>query len=254
MKRIFAAVLGCLIALTTLSACKRNRGLGDLNDLATTEKHTQIFTNAPAPGVTIPSPSEQSGITPADNSWKANYKLRYLITENNETSELVEQRCNGIYCVTDVASGAISYFTQQGPDISQYILNPAAKSGSHTLQEGKSLADITSGFMKIAYIDPAFTTYSNVEYQNDDLIAGRTAKKYTQSAYSESGLLTAYAFVWIDAQYGFVSKCQVYNMTGTANTSWELQELTVGGVTAESIGFSTDGYTIIAETVPNSES
>ena len=170
--------------------------------------------------------------------------LTYTYTEGTESSELREMRCEGLYSVTDLASGAATYFIQNGSDIDQYVLNPAAMSGTHSVLSDQSLADITTGFMKIAYVDSSFPTLSNVEYQGEETVAGRVAAKYTQSAYNTAGLLTAYAFVWIDSEYGFASKCRVYNMTGSVNVSWELTELTVGGVSEESIGFSTDGYTI----------
>ncbi len=248
MKKIISLVL-IAASLLLMSSCGDDGGLGELGELATTAKHTQVFTDGNEVGTTAaPVSNPTAAVTSVqNNSWTANYSLTYSINENGETSVLKEQRCDGIYCVTDTASGAISYFEQNGEDIDQYILNPSAKTGTHSLLENSSLADITTGFMKIAAVNPEFTTYSNVEYQGEETVAGRSAKKYTQSAYSDAGLLTAYAFVWLDSEYGFASKCKVYNLTGTVNTSWELTEFSVGGVSADGIGFSTDGYEITEE-------
>ncbi|MBR1810715.1 MAG: hypothetical protein IJ766_03560 [Clostridia bacterium] len=242
MKKFIALFLSVCTAALLFTACKTNKTPEeDLNVYATTAKHTQNFIGT-EPGATAGNP----GGTPIliDNSWTSNYTLTYEFTENGEMSTLTERRCAGMYSVTDAGSGITSYFIQDGDNIDQYVLNPADNTGTHAVLNGQNLADVPTGFMKIAYVSPAFTTYANVEYQSADSVADRPAQKYNQSAYNDAGLLTAYAFVWLDSAYGFASKCQVYNLTGNINTGWELKSLTVGGVSAESIGFSTDGYTI----------
>lgn len=253
MKKLSCALIPVLIMLLVLSSCADKRGLGDLNDLATTVKSTQIFTEPRETTTESRNPNlPQNNAQPVqNNSWAGNYALTYTYTENSVSSEITEKRCDGVYCATDNASGTVSFFSQNGSNIEQYILNPAQKSGTHSVIKDNTLDNITTGFMKIAYIDPGFTSLSNVEYQNDDIVAGRGAKKYTQSAYSSAGLLTAYAFVWIDTEYGFISKCQVYSLSGTVSTSWELKDLSVGSVTEEKIGFTTDGYEITEQEAPS---
>lgn len=245
MKKRLPVIAALLALVLTCSACAQNDPAG-INEYATTVKNTQVFTEPEEAGSTAAQPSAgvSDSLLTANNSWMGNYSLTYTYTEGTESSQLREMRCAGLYSVTDLASGAATYFIQNGSDIDQYVLNPAAMSGTHSVLSDQSLADITTGFMKIAYVDSSFPTLSNVEYQGEETVAGRVAAKYTQSAYNTAGLLTAYAFVWIDSEYGFASKCRVYNMTGSVNVSWELTELTVGGVSEESIGFSTDGYTI----------
>lgn len=255
MKKKLIPLVLLLSAVLALSGCSGDRddsfGINEyattgVGESGTTRPHDEPGTTALPTTAAFDLPT--AGTTAADpstvSSWQSNYTLTYTFTENGERSELTETRCDGLYSARDAASGAVSYFRQNGSDIDSYVLNPTAKTGTHRLLTGKSLADITTGFMKIAYIDPSFTTLSNVEYQGSESVAGRPAAKYIQSVYDGTGLLTAYAFVWIDSEYGFVSKCMVYNLTGAVNTSWELLSLSVGGIDPVSAAVSTDGYTL----------
>lgn len=246
LKKLAFSMVCIFIMSILLSSCSDKHGLGELDELATTDKHTQVFTEKNEEGTTsaLSAPVNPGTQTVQNNEWTKNYTLNYVYSSDGVTSSVTEKRCSGIYSAVDDESGTVSFFSQNKDDIDQYVLNPSQKSGTHSVVKNSSLDSITTGFMKIAYIDPSFASMSNVEFQNDDTVAGRGAKKYTQSAYSTTGLLTAYAFVWIDNEYGFVSKCQVYSLSGNVNTSWELKSFSVGNVTAESIGFSTDGYDI----------
>lgn len=236
----------CLLALiAALFASCVDDSAGSLSELDTTVKNTQVFTDTGEEGTTALMSSGGTG-TPIliDESWLSNYTLSYTYEENGQISDLTEHRCEGVYTAKEGSSGAMTCFLQNGENVDEYALNPANKTGTHMVLSNQSLSSITPGFLKIARVDAAFPTLSNVEFQGEESVAGRPAKKYAQSAYNSAGLLTAYAFVWIDDEYGFASKCRVYNLTGSVNVSWELKSLTVGGVTEESIGFSTDGYEI----------
>ncbi|MBR5428633.1 MAG: hypothetical protein IK118_09820 [Clostridia bacterium] len=247
MKKPLAALLCALCVFSLLTSCKKREEPG-LEMYATTAKQTQVFTD-PAQVEFTTAPTVQPPVTEAtalnvDVSWMDNFILSYSFSQNGVYSFLTERRCAGIYSVTDNATGISTFFIQNGKNIEQYVLDPQTKRGSYSEIENAELAGLSTGFMKIAYLDPTFTTNPSVEYQLEEAVAGRAAKKYTQSSFSAAGLLTAYAFVWIDEEYGFASKCQVYNLTGSVNTSWELQSLEVGSVTKDSIGFSTEGYDI----------
>ena len=244
-----AAGLAALLLAGGLAACKPDDGGDTLENLATTVRYTQSFTEA---GLTAPA-GDANGLIAVDNSWTGNYTLTYSYSENGTLSRLTERRCEGLYSVTDEESGVVSFFIQEGDRIEQYMLDPTGKVGTHAALEGQNLSGISTGFMRIAAVNPAFPTYANVEYQGDETVNGRPARKYTQQAYNDAGLLTAYAFVWIDTQYGFASKCQVFNLTGEVNTTWELRSIEVGAVTPESIGFSTDGYTITEAEQPEED-
>lgn len=244
------SLLFCLLFI--LSSCKEDDRTFHINEYATTDPPKESLTILPSrePGSTssssetpvLPGSDESAVSNPSTSSWQSNYTLTYAFTENGERSELTETRCDGLYSAKDLASGTISYFRQEGENIDSYVLNPSAMTGNHAIIEGKNLQDITTGFMKIAYLDPGFSMFSNVEYQGTESVAGRPAAKYTQSAYDSTGLLTAYAFVWVDSEYGFASKCMVYNLSGAVNTSWELLSLEVGGVSLDSAAISTEGY------------
>lgn len=243
-KKRIAILCLLALALSLFSSCADDSA-GSLSELDTTAKNTQVFTDDEEEGTTAPTYSGGTGSPILINeSWLSNYTLSYTYEENGQSSNLTEQRCEGIYTAKEETSGALTCFLQSGDDVEEYVLNPQTKTGTHSVLSDQSLASITPGFLKIARVDAAFPTLANVELQGEESVAGRPAKKYTQSAYNTAGLLTAYAFVWIDEEYGFASKCRVYNLSGSVNVSWELKSLTVGGVTEESIGFSTDGYEI----------
>ena len=248
MKKTLAVLLCALCAASLLTSCKNKDAEQGLEMYATTAKQTQVFTD-PAPIEYTTVPTSPPSVTDAsalnvDTTWTDNYTLTYSFSQNGVYSFLTERRCAGIYSVTDNATGISTYFIQNGKNIEQYVLDPQTKKGTYSEIENAELANLSTGFMKIAYLDPAFTTNPNVAYQTEEPVAGRAAKKYTQSSFTAAGLLTAYAFVWVDEEYGFASKCQVYNLTGSVNTSWELQSLEVGTVTKETISFSVDGYDI----------
>lgn len=247
MRKIVVFALCLATVLGALTACKKQSEPG-LEAYATTEKHTQVFTD-PAPVEYTTAPTVSVPVTGGselnvDASWMDNFTLSYSYSQNGVYSFLTERRCAGIYSVTDNATGISTYFIQNGKDIDQYVLDPQTKKGTYSVVEDAELAQLSTGFMKIAYLDPSFTVNPGVEFQIEEPVAGRAAKKYTQSSFTPAGLLTAYAFVWVDEEYGFASKCQVYNLAGSVNTGWELQSLEVGGVTKEDISFSTEGYDI----------
>ncbi len=248
MKRIIAAALAAVCLAAALTACRKDNDEPGLEMYATTGKATQVFTDPQPTEVTttpgLPQLTTEPNALNVNASWMDNFILSYSFSENGVYSFLTERRCAGIYSVTDTATGISTYFLQNGKNIDQYVLDPTTKKGTHSVVQDTLLANLSTGFMKIAYLDPSFTLNPNVKAQEEDQVAGRKAKKFTQSSYTEAGLLTAYAFVWVDEEYGFASKCQVYNLSGAINTSWELQSLETGTMSAEAISFSTEGYEI----------
>lgn len=168
------------------------------------------------------------------SEWQSNYKLTYRYMKDTEESIITEYRGEDFFCSVDNETGIITYLQQADDDIKQYMLNPSTLVGSNIPLLNQNLSHLRSGFMKIATVNPYFISYNNVTFNAEDKVSERQAKKYIQKAYKENQL-TSLAYVWIDDEYGFASKCEVFSDSGTLIASWELLEIEVGNISLASI-------------------
>lgn len=243
MSKKITAVLMLTVFLLSLafSSCKDNDiTLDPIGEV--TKDVTRVYaddTNA-SEGVT------DSAQPAADDSWKTNYVLEYNYADTNGVSRIKEIRCGDKYQAIDTETGYVSYFVQNGEDVEQYVLNTKEKTGMHTVSADSKMSELTSGFMQVAFIAPDFASSEAVVFEGIESVAGRPMKRYLQSVYTE-GTLTAYAFVWIDSQYGFAGKCAVYTVEGSLYAAWELTSFSVGTVTESDVALSLDDYSITKE-------
>ncbi|HOL80121.1 MAG: hypothetical protein GXY95_06870 [Clostridiales bacterium] len=210
------AVISCLFAI---SACNRRSNptidVPDYSDPETTETET----------VSAPNFSSE---------WRYKYSLTYEYTKGKTVSVLSEYRDDGFFCAVDNESKVMTYYKQGDEGIDRYILNPSTKKGTHAVLKGRSLEKLVSGFMQLSLSDPSFISKENVIYSSEDVIAGRPAKKYIQMEYQDS-VLTRIAYIWIDTEFGFASRCEVYDGTGGLAFGWKLTEFSREAPDAENL-------------------
>lgn len=240
LKKIITVLTLLGLAAACLASCSNGSTLGELS---TTEKPTRSYREEPTEEGTT---AEQAEPVAQDASWMNNYSLQYYYADTQGSSQITETRSGGYYSAVDATTGYTTFFAQGDGGVDEYILNIVSKTGTHKFSEGDSMDTLTSGWMQVSRLDEGFTSSKDVLYEGKETVAGREAGRYLQSIYVD-GALTAYAFVWVDTQYGFASKCSVYTVSGSLYSAWELTSFTSGTVTDEQAMTDLTPYTI-AET------
>ncbi|MGI6773259.1 MAG: hypothetical protein GX264_00125 [Clostridiales bacterium] len=182
------------------------------------------------PTIDVPDTPDRTTTEPAttdsptfSSEWRHKYSLTYEYTKEKTVSVLSEYRGEGFFCAVDNASKVMTYYKEGEDGIDRYILNPTQKKGTHATLKGRNLDKLVSGFMQLSLSDPSFISKENVIFSSEDTVAGRPAKKYIQMEYQDS-VLTKIAYIWIDTEYGFASRCEVYDGTGGFALGWKLTE------------------------------
>lgn len=239
-KKIISVLSVLALAAACLASCGSDSTLGEVE---TTEKPTRSYREEPTEEGTTAEAAEP---VVQDGSWMSNYSLQYYYADTQGSSQISETRAGGYYTAVDATTGYTTFFSQGDGGVDEYVLNVVSKTGTHKFSEGDSMDTLTSGWMQVSHLDEGFTTAQNVLYEGKETVAGREAGRYLQSIYVDDAL-TAYAFVWVDTQYGFASKCSVYTVSGSLYSAWELTSFTAGTVTDEQAITDITQYTI-AET------
>lgn len=179
-----------------------------------------------------------------DASWQKNFLAEYLYFDEQLGKERVrvkEVKTSSAFEAKYPVSGNFFYYKADGTDLLVYTAVPDEDLYTKSVEKGKSVSDISSTFMKLSAVDPAFSALANVLYIEDDTVAGRPCKKYIQRAYTD-GKATDTVYIWIDSEYGFASKCEAYNADEDLTTYWELLLFETGSVTASAIDVDVDDY------------
>ncbi|MDR1629071.1 MAG: hypothetical protein LBS36_02490, partial [Oscillospiraceae bacterium] len=157
-----------------------------------------------------------AGQTGTNSSWKANYRLKYNYIYMGETSSIIEMKSGDYFAIVDEGTGLTAYYTQgEGSTIEYYMLNTAGKTGNRLKQENALMADLNSPFMNLSFVSPDFTSFANVVFEGDDIVAGRPAKRYKQTQTDATGQMTDYLYAWIDTELNFAVKCTICKADGT---------------------------------------
>jgi|LSQX01.2.fsa_nt_gb hypothetical protein len=237
MKKSFITVISILlIGIFVLSGCD-----SDSSGTIETETQTQVATRV------YTEPDEQNtsigSIYVSDNSWTGNYKLTYNYADTGTASKITEIRCEGLYKAIDEANGMVSYFEEVEGGIDEFAINTVTNKAAHTFLANQDMATLTSGFMRVSAIESDFAQSNDVIKEGTEEIVGRICDRYLKSIYT-NGTLTAYAFVWVDQEYGFVSKCAVYTVQNSLYSSWELLAFETGTVKPEDVFVDMTAYSI----------
>lgn len=233
-----AALLFCLTACTDKNNTGNNGDSYEYNYSATSTQ-----TDATASDSTVPDVKDVEFTV--DKSWQKNYHIAYSFYDRDKTGTLInvkETKTDSVFAVEYVnATNPTLYYKANGKDVDLYVIESSVGEQKHTLMKNTNFALLTSLFMKLSNIEAGFPKLSNVVYQNDETVAGRNCHKYIQRAYTD-GEATETVYVWVDAEFGFVAKCQAVDAQYNTTTNWEITEFTTGGVTEKDTGISLSSY------------
>lgn len=187
---------------------------------------------------------DNSELITSDTEWYEAYALKYNYYDKSAGESIItEGKCGDYYQSHDSATDVVSYYEQQQGYILQYFLNKQTKTGTVSVVTGKTMKDLYSGFSLISTCDPYFPVYKNVTKVGQDFVANRSATRYKQTQ-TENGTVTKIAYIWIDDELGFASKCEQYNaVTEELEMRWELLDFTQNVQTSDII-INTESYKI----------
>lgn len=172
-----------------------------------------------------------------DDSWRYCYALTYEFYDYSEgTSVISEYRTSSEYVTLDADSNMMTYVIPSTGYLLEYFLSQDDLQGTVTVITDYELDDLQSSFYLLSVVDIRYPSYSNVTEIGETTVNGRSAMEYCQvGTESTSSTEQMTAYVWVDTEYGFVSKCEYYNSSGTLLMSWELTYFTVDEATVSSI-------------------
>lgn len=179
-----------------------------------------------APEVTSETAVEydESRLLAVDESWQGSYALSYDYYDSKtaQKSTITEAKCGSLYQSVDEATNTICYLTESDGSILEYMLSGKSLTGTVTVAGVGTVSDTSSGFCLLSKVDRLFPQYKNVTKVGTDYVAKRPATRYKQVEKSEqtSGEFEGdtsqtaeekIAYVWIDDEYGFASRCELYD-------------------------------------------
>ncbi len=239
MKKIVVLLFSILI-LFSFASCSEQEQSGSVNfgeyvlpDETTTEAISEKYDSAE--------------LVSSDTTWIDCYALEYSYydTKTGE-SKIAEGKCGNYFQSLDYATNTITFYSQEDGYILQYVLNTESKTGTAAVVTGSTMDNIYSGFAILSTCDPYFPVYKNVTKVGQDFIANRSATRYKQ-VQTENGVTTKIAYVWIDDELGFASKCEQYDaQTEELQMRWELLSFTQN-VTEDGIKVNIDNYQLTTE-------
>lgn len=239
MKRLVVLIFAFIIIFAFTSCTQEDDGsvnFGDYvlpEDQSTTEYESEKY--------------DSQELVLSDSSWLDSYALEYSYfdTKTGE-SKIAEGRCGNYYQSIDYATDTITFYSQEDGYILEYMLNTQTKTGTAAVVTGATMENLYSGFSMISTCDPYFPVYKNVTKVGQDFVADRSTTRYKQTQ-TENGVVTKIAYVWIDDELGFASKCEQYNaQTEELEMRWELLSFT-RNVTQDDIKVDIDSYTLTTE-------
>lgn len=198
----------------------------------------------------VPSTSvsyDSSQLIDSDVSWQNAYALSYsYFDQKTGVSTITEGKCGKYYQSIDDTSKIVTFLSQEDGYMLQYMLDSTAKTGTVTAVTNADIDSAYSGFLMISACDPYFPVYKNVTKVADDFVAQRSATRYKQ-VQTENGETTKIAYVWIDDELGFASKCELYDAkTQEVLMRWELLDFTTN-VKEENVKVNIDAYNIVTQ-------
>jgi|GEM_PF-1901402 len=221
MKKTIALVLVAIMTLFMFTACNN----------AEDEVPTRV------PGNNLVSPDVNLNDNPdlnINNSWSNNYYAMftyYCPAQGYNTATVIsERKTENCFIISNPMDGSFKYYVNNETGMEEYAVNPAKNIFNYVSHSGKNVANnINSMFKNVSMVTENFTKGPDVVYTGTETVADRNCWMYLQRTYTESGEVDQVAYIWIDAVYGFCSKCITYS-GGDIVCSWELQDFSVGTV------------------------
>lgn len=239
--RTAAAVILAFASLIGFASCSKTP------ETTTTESYVYH----PADETTTSSDKENSpagsDALNVDPSWKANFDVSYTYFNKSQSEDAIrvhEKRSEKYFSAEDIDSGDTLYYKENGKNIDSYVIVPGGEEQVHSVIDGKKLNDLSSTFMKLSDVDPDLPVLANVMYMYDEDVAGRACSKYIQRAYAD-GEATGTVYVWVDAEYGFAAKGEVYDANTVLTASWEVTSFAAGAVKDADVEMDLSSYKIV---------
>ncbi len=238
MTKKSSCLLLLLILLFTVTSCDSdNSGSVDFGEYEISSEYYETTTLSYDPTL----------ILDIDDSWQSSYALAYTFYDTtNGYSEIAEGKCGNYYQSLDYESNIITFLSQEDGYIMEYVLSIDSKTGTAAIITDSTMDELYSGFALMSTCDPYLPVYTNVTRISEDFVADRSAVRYKQ-VQTEDGVDTKIAYIWIDDQYSFASKCELYDaQSQELLLRWELTEFTLN-VTEESVKVDIDDYTLTTD-------
>ncbi|MBQ3519401.1 MAG: hypothetical protein IJA31_08795 [Clostridia bacterium] len=221
MKKAIALLLVAIMTLFMFTACN------DDEDNVPTR----------VPGNNLVSPDVNLNNNPdlnLNNSWSDNYYAMftyYCPAQGYSTATVIsERKTANCFIISNPMDASFKYYVNSDIGLDEYAVNPEKNLFKYTSHQGKIVSrDINTMFENISAVTENFTKGPDIVYTGTETVADRNCWMYLQRTYTESGEVDKVAYLWIDAVYGFCSKCITYS-GGDVVLSWELQDFSVGNV------------------------
>lgn len=235
--RFTAIVLICLILLTVTACTKQENTPGGSVNFGEYELPTEVEAT---------TKYDPAGKLKVDLSWCEKYIVSYSYYKSDiGESMLVEGRCGNYLQIWDKTSGIMSYYEQEESYMLEYLLDVQNAVGTVSVVADNSV-DTIAHFPALTICKEDFPLRSNVTKVGTNFVADRSATRYKQVE-AENGVEKRIAYLWIDDQYGFISKCEVYNAeTQELITRLEVLDFTTN-VTEDAVKMKLDDYTIASQ-------
>ena len=238
MKMRFTAIVLICLMLLTVTACTKqeNTPSGSVNfgdyELPTEVESTTKY--------------DPAGKLKVDLAWCEKYIVSYSYYKADiGESMLVEGRCGNYLQIWDKTSGIMSYYEQADGYMLEYLLDVNNSVGSVSAVADNSV-DTIAHFPALTICKEDFPLRSNVTSVGTNFVANRSATRYKQVE-AENGIEKRIAYLWIDDQYGFILKCEVYNAeTQELITRLEVLDFTTN-VTEDAVKMKLDDYIITSQ-------
>lgn len=236
MKKSIALLLSLIFVLLAFAACS--------NDDETTP--TRVVPTGVDSLVVDTNQNPQINI---NNNWWLNYYavFTYFCPAANFKTDTVisEKKTANSFIVSNLSEGYFKYYADTEQGLDEYVVVPTDLLFEHRLVPAASVNNVNSMFMKITAVAESFASGENVIYTGSEMIANRNCQLYMQRTFNESGEQDSVAYLWIDAQYGFCSKCITYDANGEIVMSWELNEFRTGDITDAEVKPDLSSYNFV---------
>ena len=239
----YKKITGIILAVT-LSACSLVLTSCDQN--AVSDETSTGYEYKPSESSTISEDTSESEIKEIkiDNSWKYNFRVnyRYYNPEQSITTMNIEEKKSATaFTVQYIDTHSILYYKANGNDTDYYVIIDGEEEQVHSKLSGKKFSSLSSMFMKLSVVDENLPSQNNVLYMYDEEVAGRNCHKFIQRGYSD-GVLTESVYLWIDAEFGFVAKCEAYDKNNVLSVMWEVEEFATGKLKDEDVFLDLSGF------------
>lgn len=232
MKKVFIMLLVVIMSVTVFTACNET----------TEEIPTRVVSD-----VVIGATENAGSDLNINNAWFDNYYAMFTYfcpAQGYKTATVIsEKKTANAFMISNPMDSSFKYYVNNETGVDEYIVNPGKQLFKYTNYQGKVVnRDINTMFMNISFVTENFTSGKDVVYTGTETVADRNCWMYLQRTYDESGEVDKVAYIWIDAVYGFCSKCITYS-DGDVVCSWELQDFSVGTVRDADITPDLSAYT-----------